>query len=64
MNTYISDTVHWEKAIYCTKIVRKLMPIKSENIIGYKTNLNLANIRSHKFKLVQLTVEVSQNNYT
>ena len=40
------------------------MPIKSENIIGYNTNLNLDNIRSHKFKLAQLTVEVSQNNYT
>ena len=64
MNVDVSDTAQWEKTFYRTKIKRKLMPIKSENIIGHNMNLNLDNIRSHAFKLVQITVELSQNSHT
>ena len=38
------------------------MSIISENTIGYNTNLNFDNIRSHTLNFVQFTVKLSQNN--
>ena len=49
---------------YCNSTERKIMPKNSENIVGFNFNLNLDNIRSHTFKIVQFTVDLSQNNNT
>ena len=53
-----------EKKHFTASEQKGSLAITSENTIGYNMNLNLVNITNHTFKLVQFTVELSQNIYT